>query len=323
MTPTKKLIVGLIVVGLIVGAGALATNGFQNTPTFVQRLFNKTSKKKIAQQAVNYINTNVLTGKSQAKLSKVMKEHGLYKIDIKISDREISSYVTKDGKLIFPQAIEMATSVKATQSGNNQNQPKQKEIPKTEKPKVELFVMSFCPYGNKAEKTIKPVYELLQDEVDWNIHYIVSKKDDGFKSLHGEKEVTQNKRELCVLQNQNLSTWFHFATYVNNNCGSNGECWQTAAEKSGLSTAAITNCSENKGDELLAKEAQISSQKKVSGSPTLFINGVESKAVYEYNNPNAYKEAICSGFKNKPSECNKQLATANNNTQQNTGGSCE
>ena len=40
------------------------------------------------------------------------------------------------------------------------------EITKTDKPNVELFVMSFCPYGVQAETAMKPVVDLLGDSAD-------------------------------------------------------------------------------------------------------------------------------------------------------------
>lgn len=46
---------------------------------------------------------------------------------------------------------------------------------KREKPRVEFFVMSFCPYGNQAEAGLKPVADLLGDQVEWQPHYIVTK----------------------------------------------------------------------------------------------------------------------------------------------------
>jgi len=47
----------------------------------------------------------------------------------------------------------------------------------TSKPKVEIFVMSFCPYGNQMEDNLQSVVDLLGDKVDWQPRYIVSKID--------------------------------------------------------------------------------------------------------------------------------------------------
>ncbi len=48
-------------------------------------------------------------------------------------------------------------------------------VEKSARPKVEMFVMSFCPYGNQIEDSFLPVVKLLGDKVDWQPHYIVNK----------------------------------------------------------------------------------------------------------------------------------------------------
>lgn len=45
---------------------------------------------------------------------------------------------------------------------------------KSAKPEVKFFVMSFCPYGNRAEEGLEPVYQLLKNKVDFKPQYIVS-----------------------------------------------------------------------------------------------------------------------------------------------------
>ncbi len=190
-----------------------------------------------------------------------------------------------------------------------------KTIEKKETPKVELFIMSQCPYGNQAEETMEPVYELLGDEVDWNIHYIVSEENGTITSLHGEKEVEQNKKEICVLENHGTGKWFDFVTKLNN-----GKDWETAAGELGLETQGIQSCVEEKGYELLKEEAKITSEKGRIGSPTLYINGMKSDTVYQYGKPNAYKEEICKGFKTKPEECGQEIQSQSTGS---TGsGSC-
>lgn len=317
----KTTFIIILALGLLTAGVSLATNGFSKAPELPKFLKNNEGSK-VASSTVSYINKELLPSGTKASLEEVTTEHDLYKIKMTIKGKEQTSYVTKDGKVLFPQKITMvttsSTSSKATSSDQTQNS--KKEIPKKETAKVELFVMSFCPYGNKAEQTMEPVYELLGDKVDWNIHYIVSEKNGKFSSLHGQPEVDQDARELCVLKNQGTKKWFEFANYVNENCGSEGKCWKEAAKENDLDPEKISSCAEENGDKMLKEEAQISNKKGASGSPTLFINGTESETVYEYGKPNTYKETICSAFEESPSECNEELSSSENST--NAGGSC-
>jgi len=277
---------------------------------------NKISAEDAKTKATNYINQNLMGPDQNATVSKVTATGSLYQLTLDVGGQSFESYMTKDGNYLFPQGYK----IKQTDSNSNSDENNQnKEIPQKETPKVELFVQSFCPYGNQAENTMKPVYDLLGDKVDWNVDFIVSEQNGSFNSLHGPQEVTQDKRELCVKENQGLSKWFDFATYVNENCGSEGQCWEDAVSNSGLNSASITSCVEGSGVDYLSEDASVTSERGVSASPTLFINGVETQAVYEYGNPNAYKEAICSGFKNKPAECDEELESTGNSS---SGGSC-
>lgn len=276
-----------------------------------------------AEKAMAFINENLLGPGMAALLKEASDEGEIYKIRLEIKEGEnvlgeFDSYISKDGEFMFPEGYNLdATTEPTTQNGDDTST----EIPKSDKPDVNLFVMSFCPYGNQAEDTMLPVYDLLKDKVNWNIHYIVSVNNDAVTSLHGQPEVDQNEREACVLQESGTDKWWQFATYVNNNCGSNGSCWQEAARNAGLDVAAIDNCVSSKGLSLMAGEAAATSEAGVSGSPTLIINGVETNSVYQYGNSQAYLAAICSGFNSAPQECSQQLATEGNTSS--GGGSCQ
>ena len=49
---------------------------------------------------------------------------------------------------------------------------------KNDKPLLNFFVMSFCPYGNQIETALRPVFDLLGKKVDIQPRYILSKVDN-------------------------------------------------------------------------------------------------------------------------------------------------
>jgi hypothetical protein len=269
------------------------------------------SPQAAAEKAINYINANFLSEGNVASLVEVTKEGLVYKITLNIGGNEYTSYTSKDGKFIFPEGYPMDAQGE---------EEKSEEIVKSDKPAVDLYVMSFCPYGNLAENTILPVYNLLKDKVDWNIHYIVNANGDTISSLHGQPEVDQNEREVCVLNNSGIEKWFEFVTYVNANCGSDGSCWEAAATDAGLNKSEISSCVSSSGLEKMKTEAESSESAGVSGSPTMAINGVETSSVYQYGKPQAYLDAICSAFNSAPEECSQTLSELSDSA---PSGSCE
>ncbi len=96
-------IVGVIVVGGFVYldySGKLGIlSGGNNKQAVVAQQF--------AEKAINYINQNILKGNATASLISVGEENGFYKIKFSLQGNEMDSYITKDGKLFFPEVINL------------------------------------------------------------------------------------------------------------------------------------------------------------------------------------------------------------------------
>ncbi|MFA6159644.1 MAG: hypothetical protein WC678_00950 [Parcubacteria group bacterium] len=285
---------------------------------------NNLTQKSAKAQVEDFINNNLMQEGTKAEIAEVVKENGMFKVKVKIGEgdqkQEIDSYLSLDGKKFFPSApMDIEETKKTIAEEKKKTAEPEKEVPKTDKPKVDLFVMSFCPYGNKAEDTLQSVYNLLKNKVDFNFHYIVSSNGDTINSLHGEKEVVQNEREACVLKYFGKDKWVSFVAYVNKNCGSDGACWEAGAKSVGLNSTKIATCVKSEGATLMKADEKISADAQASGSPTMLINGVSTKAVYKYADSESYKQAICAAFNTAPAECAKTLSTSTATTQ---GGSC-
>jgi glutaredoxin len=280
------------------------------------------NKTLLASNVEDFINKNFLA--AQGLTAKIVDINDLgnnfYALgfDVYQGTNKLDSGVvySSNGKLIIGNVIDLNAPLPAPTQ--QQNPPAETAPVKTAKPVVDLYVMSFCPYGNKAEDTMKPVYALLKDKIEFNVHYIVNVDGTTVQSLHGAKEATQNEREVCVLNNYDMNKWFEFATYVNTNCGSDGACWEAGADSLGIDKAKINDCVATQGVDLMSLEAAASNAAGANGSPTMVINGVKTNSVYQYGNSEAYKQAICNSFTSAPSEC----ATVLSNTATTQGGSC-
>jgi hypothetical protein len=285
---------------------------------------NKFFKKGITQnEAKAKVEKFIADNGGGATVGAISEENGLYKIMISANGQDIPTYVTKDGTKFFPQAIDFAEAQKKIEEAKQKQAEASKPAPKSDKPEVNLYVMAFCPYGNKSEDTIKSVYDLLKNKVNFNFHYIVTVNGSDIQSLHGPTEVTQDEREACVLKNYGKDKWMSFVTYVDDKCGSDGSCWEAGAKSLAIDTAKINSCVSSDGLTLMKAEADASNAAGASGSPTLTINGQTTQAVYQYGSSDAYKKAICDAFNTAPTECSKTLSSATSTTQGTAqGGSC-
>jgi protein-disulfide isomerase len=140
--------------------------------------------------------------------------------------------------------------------------------------KVELYVMSQCPFGVQAENGVLPALQKLDTYVDFHLDYIVTQKGEGeFNSLHGPNEVAGNIAQLCVKEKY-PDKFFDFLDCQNKNYRDVQNNWKACAEKLTIDAAKLTECKDGQeGKKLLAASALRSAQAKAEGSPTIKVNG--------------------------------------------------
>ncbi len=253
-----------------------------------------------------FITTEVLPDQ-EIEISDIKDLGSIYSFEITIPNQgAFTSYVTKDGHFVFPSGYdteEFRNQVSSGEISLNDNGPK--EMPKSDRPQAQLFLMSFCPYGNQAEEIMMPVVDLLGEVADIVPRYIVSKAGDSYSSLHGEQELNQNVRELCVYKYQPEKFW-DFLKEVNADCTweNADSCWRKPAQTVGVNINKISQCEEQEFAALLDQEMALTEQYDVSGSPTLLINDT----LYQGSrSAEEFKQAICSAFNNPPEECSVVL----------------
>ena len=188
--------------------------------------------------------------------------------------------------------------------------------PGDNRPQIDFFVMAYCPYGNQAEQIIDAVYANLKDKADFNPHYVIYSNyqsadyclDSTMKycSMHGNQELHQDVRELCVNKYVGIKSWFDFAIAMNGNCSYQNadSCWEDVAKSLNLDVQKIKDCEANESESLLEKEQKLGDMLGVQGSPTIFIDGVQYGGARDAN---SIQSALCSAFDTKPSECSNTI----------------
>jgi hypothetical protein len=186
---------------------------------------------------------------------------------------------------------------------------------KSARPAVDLYVMSFCPYGTQAETAMSPVADLLKSKADIQIRYITTitgSTVDSVNSLHGRAEATEDLRQICINKYYPEEFWSYLKTF-------NGDCYIKRGNATMLSScrkntdttlsldsAKIDACAEGaEGLALLKADETEAGKVGADASPTLVINGVPYSGP---RTPEAYKQAICNSFETAPAECSTVLS---------------
>jgi len=250
------------------------------------------SKDEAAEKTLDFINTNLLQGQAVAELDSIIEEGELYNLKLSLSGQEIDSYITKDGELLFPQAVRMNEFADQVQEENQQQQPVP-EVVKSDKPSVELFVMTHCPFGTQAEKGLIPVLELLGDKIDARIRFV-------HYFMHGEIEETETYRQICIREKEPEKYLAYIRCFLDSDDPRVSGDPEVCMEKAGLSADQINACMDSEAKDYYAEDSELSQGYGVQGSPSLVVNGAMVKSG---RSPSAYLNTICTTFNNVPEEC--------------------
>ncbi len=276
------------------------------------------SKEAAASKAISYINNNLLNGAATAKLQSVSESDNLYLIKLEVSGKTYDSYVTKDGRLLFPSVVNMVEAVPQPTA-----QPAASfDAPNAEKPNVKMFVMSFCPYGQQAESGLGPVYALLGDKIAIEPHYVIYGDYQGGSpqyciangticSMHGIGELYEDIRQMCVYKYYGAAKFWDYVTKINSGCTSQNvdSCWENVAKTvSGINVENIKTCQKDEGVSLAKAEQALDEAYGVRGSPTIIINEQQYNGVDR--SAEGFKQAVCSGFATKPAECSRAIVAS-------------
>lgn len=241
-------------------------------------------------------------GVQELSLGEIKEVSGLYEVNLIYKGNPVPIYLTKDGKNLIPGD---AMSPLESTSSDSQNNNQQTEVPKSDKPEVELYVYTYCPYGLQMEKAIIPVVNLLKDNFNLKIRQI--------GAMHGDFEKVEAERQLCIEKNYPTKYLEYVLAFAEDTtigeCKGDAVCLapklKTLYTKFGIDSAKIDSCMKTDGEKLYNAEISNAQAKGVSGSPTLIVNGVDAQA---NRSPEVVKGVICAAFNNVPSECSTTLS---------------
>jgi hypothetical protein len=160
----------------------------------------------------------------------------------------------------------------------------------TTRPDIDLFVMSFCPFGTRAEKNLLPIIKKYEDQVDFSIHFIATDKAaaesgksesdtkketyvsvvDRFESLHGAREVAESMRQIIVSKLY-PDVFFDYLLW---RADHPSDSWRKGAEPLGIDVNRVTSLIESKESlTWFLENIALVKALDIRISPTLHIDG--------------------------------------------------
>jgi len=160
------------------------------------------------------------------------------------------------------------------------------------KNRLDLFVMSQCPYGVRTVDAMKDVIENFGKDsklMDFELQFVGQEREGQLTSMHGQPEVDENIRQACA--QKIYKKGYKFMDYVLcRNKDYRSTDWEACA-KDGISAAAIKKCAEgDEGKQLLAASFKTANELGFSGSPSWLLN---NKFDMNGRTPESIKKEFC------------------------------
>ena len=183
---------------------------------------------------------------------------------------------------------------------------------KVEKPKAELYVMSYCPYWLQAEKWYLEVMDKLWKVADVKIKFVQY-------VMHGQKEADENVLQNCVQSEQTDKYKSYLKCYLAEEWKSESCRKQVKIDEKKLQSCIVkTKKTYNVDEKMADKSKQFPDfdlnkddalKAWVQGSPTFVLNWIKLDEIGR--DAKSFADAICSTFVKKPKECDQKFQSVN------------
>ena len=145
------------------------------------------------------------------------------------------------------------------------------------KPTLELFVMSYCPYGVQAEEQLIPIVKKFGDKINFRMQFIAEEKEASstqditpFVSLHGYLEVAENIRQLLIAEEYPD----RYLDYILCRGKKLDKSWEDCAQKLGIDVAKIQALFDTpEAEQLFRENIERAAALGIKASPTILIDG--------------------------------------------------
>ena len=278
------------------------------------------SEAAIKEKAEKYITENLLSNGMTVKINSIDKK-GTALLEAKLTIYDANSAKVQDTSILLSAdgAYLVGGIQDMSQAIPTQEEPIAEttaEVQKSDKPKLELYVMSFCPYGVQAEQALSPVVKLLGSKADIEVKFIVSLSGDtpaDVSSLHGAGEAAEDLRQVCINKLYPDKYW-NYLDLINEAYSSGqvsasnaADKWSAFAAQAGIDAKAVEACAQADAMAIIKQDNADSTKYGVSGSPTFIINGAIANVS---RTPDGIKTAICNAFNTAPAECDQVLTAS-------------
>jgi len=292
------ILITLMIAAFLIGYGKMNSDG----TSFLN--FGSQNAEEAVGEAITFINDNMLEDGVEAVLVSASEESGVYSFKMNINEEEFNSYVTKDGKILFTSGMSLVVPEEPAEVAEVEKMTCE-DINKTEKPVLEAFVTSTCPFGVQMQRILNEIVKNIPQIASYvKVEYMGAIRE-------GDEAMQEHLRQICLREEQSDNFWAYIDCHIKE--GNIDSCLETAQ----VDVSKLTGCLTDTTRGLVYAEKDFANQNKygVTGSPTLILDGEKvSEFGFGGRTAEAVKTMFCCAFQDKPDFCDIALSTESANT---------
>jgi hypothetical protein len=245
-------------------------------------------------------------------VGEVKDKSGVYEFQLNIGEgtsaQKYTSYISKDGKLLFTSGIDVEKLAKPATTTTAPKKVSCNDLTKADKPNLTAFVVADCPFGLQMQRLFnKAIGELPEIASSLSVKYIGSVENGKITSMHGDEEAQENLRQICLREEQSTLYWPYVSCYMK----AQGQS-QSCLNSTGVDQISLGGCTSDAQRGLKYAKADFDAANKfgVTGSPTMILNDKQTVSEFDFGGriADAVKQIVCCGAKTKPAFCSKTLS---------------
>lgn len=258
-----------------------------------------TMKTKTIPDLVKKVVNNPST---KVEVTSAKEVSGLVEFELNVAGQKYTSYVTKDGKLLFTSGIKVDDLNKAQKSAEGTKPATPTTLEKADKPSVIAFLVANCPYGLQMQRAFKKaIIEAPELASSLMVKYMGSVENGKITSMHGDVEAQENLKQICIREEQKEKYWPYVSCYMQE--GKTEECLAST----GVNVSDLNACTTDakRGLKYAQADFDLANKFSVTSSPTLLANNKQTVSEFDFGgrNPNAIKDVLCAASKTKAGYC--------------------
>lgn len=277
----------------------------------VFKIVNKEKTEKLRNKIIPDAVKKVIGNKDvKITINNLKESSGVFEFELNLNGQKYTSYITKDGKILFTSGIKLDTLITPRTTQPSQKKLTCSDLKKSEKPELTAFIVSQCPYGLQMQRVFKKAIEEIPEIASFlKVKYIGAVENNEITSMHGNQEAQENLKQICIREEQKEKYWSYVSCYMKE--GKGDECLVTA----GVNQNELKDCLEdnNRGINYAKIDFDIANKFNIGGSPTLLLNNKQIVSEFDFGgrNPEAIKQIICCGSNSQLDFCQKQITKEN------------